>query len=153
MSYLTHYQIEQLREKIDWDKWPLDLKDWPVELNGNTNCLSFALGIPIPTEDRRTYEPILLRNFIIEFCSAFNLNCREISSVSQAYKNEIVIQCYENVLPNGRFHVTRRNLNGKWVHKEGWIEAPCEFQFNGYFNCLYPPKSLTTIFAVRKKAS
>lgn len=153
MSYLTSYQIEQLRQSIDWDKWPLSSKEWPSRLVESTNCLAFALGLPFPDADRFIFTPTFLKSFISELLLELGFEYRELKSSKKARSDEVVIECFENLGSNGSFHVIRRNCDGTWVHKEGWYEAPTEIVFNGYFDCMYPPESLSFILAVKKKAS
>jgi len=144
--------IELLRQKIDLSNWPLDMDTWPTELNQRTNSLAFALGITMPATSCSVYTPEELKNYIMDFCSALELDCRDLSSIDEAEPDEIILLCYENLL-GGKFHIIRRNLNGKWVHKESWNEAPCEVLDIGFFHCLYPPTCKSMILAVKKRTS
>jgi len=153
MSYLTIFQFEQLRQTINWDKWPLSPEEWPTELLESSNCLGFALGIPFADKGKYTFTPVFLKSFIPQLLSGLGLDYRNITSDEEANPDEIIIKCYENLPFNNGFHLIRRNLDGRWVHKEGWYEPPTEIVFNGYFNCMYPPEAITSIFAVKKRTS
>ena len=149
--------IEQIRRIVNSDNWPLDFNEWPEELNKFTNCLSFALGIPIPDKDYKLFDgpKLQIRKDILKFLKIMNLEWREIANIQEAKEDEIIIQGYEFWVPvSGEdFHVIRRNLNGMWVHKQGWHRAPKIIKNPNNLHCHMHPDGITCIFAVKKRTS
>jgi len=150
---MTDYLIEQFRPLVDSPDWPLNPEQWPEELNKSTNCLAFALGLPYADEEKLLFSTDFQKRFICETLTAMNFEFREISSLNDLKDNEIVIKCYKDINIPGNFHVIRRNLDGTWVHKEGWYEAPEKIHSWSIMNLKYPPEKASFMFAVKKRAS
>ena len=143
---MTTAIIERLRQIVRAENWPLDAQDWPLELNECTNCLAFALGLTFPDRDKEIFNcEMPIEEEVEGFLKILKLEYRKIQSVQEADKDEYVLVCYEVIGP----HVVRRNLNGKWVHKEGWYYAPMDIIDWGY----YSPENIVAIFAVKKSVS
>jgi len=149
--------IEQIRQIVDSDNWPLDFNEWPEELNKSTNCLAFVLGLPIPDKNYKLFNgsnaPI--KEDILEFFKIMHLEWREITDIQDAENDEIIIQGYEfwQTLAGEDFHIVRRNLNGNWVHKPGWNRAPSIIENLNDLHCHMHPDGITCIFAVKKRTS
>ena len=145
---MTLKQIERMRQIIKEDSWPLDAEDWPLELNECTNCLAFALGLTFPDKDKEIFNcEMPIQKEVEGFLRILELQYREIKSVLDAKKDEYVLVCFENSAFGP--HVIRRNLNWKWVHKEGWHYAPTDIVDWDY----YSPEEIISIFAVKKGVS
>lgn len=157
MSYLNNYQIEQIRQCIESPNWPLSCDEWPINLNTSTNCLAFALGLPIanPSIFKISTSPFSkLKDLIEHLLNVSGLEYRRLNSVKDAEKDEIIIQGYESIFDNTYcFHVIRRNLDGKWYHKPGFLKGPIPINSFYYMANLYKPENICCIFAVKKKAS
>ena len=147
--------IEQLRRIVNSDNWPMDIKEWPAEVNQDTNCLAYALGLPFPDKDREIFNgaECSIKDEIIGFFRILELDWREISSAEEAKDDEIVIQAYgySRGIFGRTFHVIRRS-NGLWTHKEGWKNAPVAI--NGPEQIYYLlPEEMACVFAVKKRTS
>jgi len=149
--------LEQLRQFINSDNWPLDIDDWPCEVSSRTNCLAFALGLPYPDMHHSLFTiqnyPFSDAKTLLElFLKELNLVFRKIDSIEEAHIDEYILQVYERKTANSKyFHVIRRNLDGKWVHKPGWNRGPCEITFWEYFYRTNPKTSISVTFAVKKR--
>ncbi len=107
-----------------------------------TNCLAFALGITEPVRlhssmyDLDSCSPIFAA-FYKKFSELFGSSesLRQLNSIEEAKKNEYVFMVFDFTsyitkrygmeITLYDFHVARRELDGRWVHKPGWSESPC----------------------------
>lgn len=151
--------LEQLRQFINSDNWPLDIDDWPYEVNSKTNCLAFALGLPYPDMHcslftTKSYPLSDAKTLLEIFLKELNLNFRKINSIEEAHLDEYILQVYEHKFVSSKyFHIIRRNLDGRWVHKPGWNCGPCEITFEEFFHRTNPKSSISVTFAVKKMES
>jgi len=154
MSYLSQETLERLRQCVKSSKWPINYNKWPIELNTCTNCLAFALGLSMADTFYNIYtvrySPFSKLEDLIEYLlNISSLEYRKIDSFDEAENDEFIIQARKTDTSN--FHVIRRNLDGTWVHKKGWYNAPTQITNWKYIDSLYPIIAAT--FAVKKKAS
>ena len=148
---------EQIRLVVDSKNWPLDCNKWPEELQESTNCLSFALGLPISDKDHKLFnsEEAHIKDELVKFFDIMNLQWREIVNIQDAKDDEFIIQGYEfwQIIGGDDFHVVRRELNGEWVHKPGWKYVPETIKNLNDLHCHMHPRDITCIFAVKKSTS
>ena len=154
--------IEKLRECIRGDNWPLPYDQWPEELNDDTNCLAFALGL---TKVDCDYDSFVSWNpefpkpkFSAVFERLLNelgFEWRNLENPEKANSDEFIIQIYgfykfpflnDTLLD---FHVIRRELDGTWIHKPSFNDSPCKIDFE-VFHEEYPDNEIAGIYAVRK---
>lgn len=149
---------EHLRQCVQSKNWPLDVKHWPIGLNKNTNCLAFALGLDYADVYREYFglpTCLTLKEYLERIYREVGIKYREISSCEEAKEDEIIIKGYEFIrcLDGKRgFHVIRRQLDGTWVHKEGWEYMPCEIINWTNFNLFYPKEAVSCMFAIKKES-
>lgn len=118
---------------------PVGLENWPK--GTITNCLGFAIGY---TESLRGNRGCLLNlDSSFEIGTAFAKKMwelgyevpRRIRTISDAQPNEYVVAVYgfyyykywelgHGWVDEDDFHLIRRELDGTWVHKEGWRKEP-----------------------------
>jgi len=149
--------IEQLRQFMKSADWPLNLQEWPVEINMDTNCLAFALGLPYADVNRDTFrfpKNSNLEEELQKWFSSLGLEYRKINSIDEAKNDEIIIQCFEYILAlygKRDYHLIRRNLDGTWVHKQGWEEAPCQITDWSDFSFWYhPEETLLCTYVIKR---
>lgn len=141
--------FELMRQCVNSDNWPLDISNWPYELSTYTNCLAFACGFNFPDYNKNIFVPpenIDIVDYIEYIFKVSNLLYRKISS-HEAENDEYIIQIRKTSF--GNFHVIRRELDGTWVHKQGWYNAPKQILDWKYINTLFP--HTVCIFAVKKR--
>lgn len=158
MSYLTESEIEQIRQCIESSNWPLNCDSWPCEANKDTNCLAFALGFHIIARQKiftmHHYSFSKLEELIEYLINISGLEYRKVTSFDEVKNDEYVIQGYEWYQDSEYwFHVIRRNLDGKWVHKKGFTNGPTQILSLKYELFMCNKKNITCTFAVKKKAS
>ena len=130
--------LNRLKEDIDSPNWPLSANDYPYV---HTNCLAFALGLTLTDIDEIIYAKIgsisgipcrLIRPAFLMDCWTLGLNCRIIYNQKEVHPDEHLIKVYGFVpvklgyglrYPYG-FHIIRRNLDGTWEHKPGYVLPP-----------------------------
>lgn len=120
---------------------PLGLHEFP---SISTNCFGFALGITNPVSKSESIYN-LDHNFPIPEAFLQKVDelgydlkqLRQINSINEAHDDEFVIKVFDFKPFQIRrpfvgwtlywtYHVVRRELDGTWVHKQGWDEPPCE---------------------------
>jgi len=157
MSYLKPHQIEQIRQCIESSNWPLGCDEWPLQLNTSTNCLAFALGLPIanPSIFKISTSSFSKLSSLLDYLlSVSGLSYRKLNSVKDADEDEYIIQGYDSIIDNTYcYHVIRRNLDGKWYHKPGFLKGPIPIDSFYYMASLYKPENICCIYAVKKRAS
>ena len=114
--------------------------------NIKTNCLGFALGLNFQFEhlEKCDLEPVFIDE-IPDTVASFQKKLKEfdfeqleqISSIEDN-KNRYVFMLFKfrKCLVNSfgcryyvyDYHITRRELDGTWVHKPGWNAPPCEIK-------------------------
>lgn len=118
---------------------PIGIDKWPNEVK--TNCFGFAIGHTEPLEIWKVNNLDL--NPIQEVGGAFESKLRglgykvprRISKLVEANEDEFVLAVFgfasyeiklrfRKQMVIGDFHVVRRELDGTWVHKPGWYQAP-----------------------------
>lgn len=119
-------EMRKVQEFIPWDKWPNHL---------HTNCIAFALGLPIDDPKREIFREILSESPIEKLEKLFaNLGFehRRISSSNEIKNDEYGIVLYhyfyeEEMQQFGcRWAKTQEEIhlvrieNGIWFHKFGW---------------------------------
>ena len=142
--------FELMQQCVNSDNWPLNTSDWPYELSTYTNCLAFACGFNFPDSNKNIFVPpenIDIVDYVEYIFKISNLLYRKISSNNEAEKDEFIIQVRKTSF--GNFHVIRRNLDGTWVHKKGWYNAPKHILEWRYIDTLFP--HIACIFAVKKR--
>lgn len=149
--------IEQIRHIVQSENWPISINEWPEELNKSTNCIAFALGLPISDKDGKLFNSpdTKIKDDLLTFFEVMGLNYREIEDIKEAKDDEIIIQGYDywQIMGGDDSHVVRRELDGTWVHKQGWNRAPIIIEDLNNLHCNMHPKDLSCIFAVTKSAS
>lgn len=157
MSYLNSERIEQIRSCIANPNWPLNCDEWPINLNTSTNCLAFALGLPIGKPDifKVSTSPFSKLEDLLEYLlSISGLEYRKLNCVKDAEEDEYVLQGYDMICDNTYcYHVIRRNLDGKWYHKPGFLKGAIPIDRFSYMGNLYKPENICCIYAVKKRAS
>ena len=144
-----------LRQCVKTKKWPLNTKEWPIKLNNNSNCLAFALGLDYADVHREYFglpTCLDLKTYLKRVCDNVGIRYREIDSCDEAKEDEMIIKGYEftRYTDNKKdFHVIRRELDGTWVHKEGWENMPCEITNWTNFNLFYPKESRCCLLAIK----
>lgn len=125
--------IANMRKIIEESSWPLTYDKWPNNLT--TNCISYALGLPIDDPEKEIFNDILSDNPIEKLENLFNilgLLHRRIESESEIKENEYGIVLYHYFYKEERnfcgcrwsedmeeIHLVRIH-NGTWTHKFGW---------------------------------
>jgi len=146
--------IEQLRQSVNSSNWPLNIKDWPDNLNIYTNCLAFACGFAFPDFDDNIFIPpkhISISEYVENLFIFSGISYKKIASIDEAKENEIIILVYD--IPNYDFHVIRRNADKTWVHKVGWIYEPEYIHDLDSLEADYPSQYIASVFAVNKRVS
>lgn len=120
-------EMRRVQKFIPWDKWDNSL---------STNCVAYALGLPINDPQMEIWGTILIDSPIEKLEKLFNdLNLchRRINSESEIKENEYGIVLYhyfykeemhfcgchwsEDLEEN---HLVRIEPDGTWTHKFGW---------------------------------
>lgn len=120
---------------IPWNEFPTS-----HEVITDTNCLAFALGIKKPMQKKHQYSLIMTQEPIAKtFLKkvkklGFNpKNFKRIPNIQEEKEKGYVIRVY-GFVPDETldgetfydFHVIRREPDGKWVHKPGFLFRACE---------------------------
>lgn len=164
MSFMS----KDMQEMIASPTWPLSYDKWPNELN--TNCIAYALGLPIDDPNIEIFNGILSDTPIEKLENLFNhlgLNHRRVSSQAEIKENEYGIVLYHYFYDEAmncfgckwtekreETHLVRIELDGTWTHKFGW----------GYYPSITTPEEIhdtilhndqvevtpTAFFAIRK---
>lgn len=146
-----------LRQCVESKNWPRSVRQWPIELNNDTNCLAFALGLDYADVHREYFglpTCLDLKTYLKRICENVGISYREINSCEEAKEDEMIIKGYEFIrcLDNRKgFHVIRRELDKTWVHKEGWENMPCEITNWKNFNFFYPEETRSCLIAIKEK--
>lgn len=138
MTSILYRLIERLFETKPIK--PVGVSEWPMGVNAN--CLGFAVGhiesCGLLKRGKMKLDCSLeIGNAFISRLKSLGYNLpRRISGMEEANSDEFVIavfgfsnyQLYEQfqgiVSIEGDFHLVRRELDGTWVHKPGWIQRP-----------------------------
>ena len=128
MSTITIEKMRKVQEFIPWDKWNNRL---------NTNCIAYALGLPIDDPKKETFGTIISGGSPIEklekLFDDLSLCHRRITSESEIKENEYGIVLYHYFYKEERnffgctwyqdeeeTHLVRIEQDGTWTHKFGW---------------------------------
>ena len=118
---------------------PIGIEKFP---NISTNCVGFAIGNTTEVKEAKSNYDL---DFKYPIDEAFKVklselgystsNLRKIESLEDANPDEFIFKIYGFNkytvirfgirIPYYDFHVVRRELDGTWVHKPGWNDAPC----------------------------
>lgn len=138
MSIQTH-TIQKMISSIK----PLNsLPRYSEEIQKNTNCYAYALGITYPDFKRDFYYPGFTQNLNYKDAQSM-IKCieKDLTRLGLKFRttacdefpipdyDEYIIKAFlsnkTEQMPNGDFHFARRLPNGKWSHKLGWLDDPC----------------------------
>ena len=122
---------------------PIPCQEFPTDEKtlARTNCLAFALGIK--TVSKRNRKKYILENQEGSIETIFLKKVKELRFNPKDFKllrkeeewsaegYIIRVYCFRTEMYNGsgttcKFHVIRREPNGKWVHKPGFFYQPYE---------------------------
>lgn len=149
----------KLNMEIDTLKKMISLREEYWEYCFNTNCYAFALGLDVPENDivKNAYQlgvigatiydiPIIeLKNMTYEQrllldLKALKIICKETIPTEKTdwkfnYKNQkmtSIDHCWLIALfDNGKdFHFMRKNYDGIWYHKRGFLAPPINYDSN-----------------------
>lgn len=111
-------------------------------------------------EEKEKIPPATFAMYFVDTCRILGLNCRRINSPDSAASDEYVMALWGmySKVDNKRstitktvyehdYHIIRRNLGGKWVHKEGWSNRPEVVEWK-CLSLLYPERPM--YFAVKQ---
>ena len=140
MSTTTIEELRNSQEFIPWNEWPNQL---------HTNCISYALGLPIDDPKFELFGNLLngapIDNLKTVFAS-LGLCWRQVASEDELETNEYGIVLYHYYFQVSRkffgcewleeaeeIHLARIQPDGTWTHKFGWnydasITTPEEIQ-------------------------
>ncbi len=127
MSAIKAKKLRAVQKFIPYDEWPNHL---------NTNCIAYALGLPIDDPKKETFTSILCGNPIEKMyvlLDELELQYRRIKSPSEIKENEYGIVLYHYFYKVKYFfggewysddseeiHLARIEQDGTWTHKFGW---------------------------------
>jgi len=111
-------------------------------------------------EEKAKIPPAVFAMYFAETCKLLGLSSLRIHGPDSASPDEYVIALYgpydyvntkcstiEKTVYGHDFHLVRRNLDGTWVHKEGWSSKPEIVEWK-CLSILYPERPM--YFAVKQ---
>lgn len=111
-------------------------------------------------EEKEKIPPAVFAMYFTDTCKVLGLNCRRITTPNDATADEYVMALWgmyskpdnkrstiTKTVYSHDYHVIRRNLDGTWIHKEGWSSRPEVVEWK-CLSLLYPERPM--YFAVKQ---
>lgn len=147
---ITEYRLNMIKRSIVNEKElfnnDFEIKELTKKVCENINCYAYSLGIMEPAPLRTnlyipgftTFENVdylSKENFILKVSE--DLHNLKIEFREYGIDDEIIVNDNEYLIQvlfipkdtknfrKGIFHFSRKNKNGKWFSKMGWLDQPC----------------------------